>query len=271
MKFGGAYQRNNKKYDQYQYDVRTENSQFYGDLNSFLNYSIFDIQTVNGISSLPAYYNSSEYSNSGAVNHTFGNSTIFAAYAMSDYAINKKLRVSGGVRAEKAKLFTDVLLFDSLGYAPNDERRFYDENFPLANPGSLDEWSVLPSVNIIYKLKETDGAPTNIRLNYSSSVARPSIRELSDIAVFDYEYRLPVVGNSSLKMVHINNYDIRYEKYYPSGNDFSASMFFKTFKNHIELVNSNFITWQNVDYSTVVGAEFEGKRKITKNLKHVRT
>jgi hypothetical protein len=266
LKFGGAYQRNDKKYDQYQYDVRTENSQFYGDLNSFLNYSIFDIQTVNGVSSLPAYYNSSEYSNSGAVNHTFGNSTIFAAYAMSDYAINKKLRVSGGIRAEKAKLFTDVVLFDSLGYAPDDERRFYDENFPLANPGNLEEWSILPSVNVIYKLKETEGAPTNIRLNYSSSVARPSIRELSDIAVFDYEYRLPVVGNSSLKMVQVNNYDIRYEKYYPTGNDFSASMFFKTFKNHIELVNSNFITWQNVDYSTVVGAEFEGRRKFTKKF-----
>ena len=67
LKFGGAYQRNNKKYDQYQYDVRTENSQFYGDLNSFLNYSIFDIQTVNGVSSLPAYYNSSEYSNAGEI------------------------------------------------------------------------------------------------------------------------------------------------------------------------------------------------------------
>ncbi|MFM7016095.1 MAG: carboxypeptidase-like regulatory domain-containing protein [Bacteroidota bacterium] len=266
LKFGSAFQRNDKKYDQYQYDVRTENSQFYGDLNSFLNYSNFDIQTQNGVSSFPAYYNSSEYSNAGAVNHTFGNSTIFAAYAMSDFAINKKLRLSGGVRAEKAKLFTDVTLFDSLGYAPNDERRYYDENFPLANPGKLDEWSILPSVNAIYKLKEMEGAPTNIRLNYSSSVARPSIRELSDIAVFDYEYRLPVVGNSSLKMVHINNYDVRYEKYYPSGNDFSASMFFKTFKNHIELVNSNFITWQNVDYSTVVGAEFEGRRKLTKKF-----
>ena len=266
LKFGGAYQRNDKKYDQYQYDVRTENSQFYGDLNSFLNYSVFDIQTVNGVSSFPAYYNSSEYSKSGAVNHTFGNSTIFAAYAMSDYAVNKKLRLSGGIRAEKAKLFTDVSLFDSLGYAPNDERRFYNENFPLANPGKLDEWSILPSVNVIYKLKETEGAPTNIRLSYSSSIARPSIRELSDIAVFDYEYRLPVVGNSSLKMVHINNYDVRFEKYYTSGNDFSASMFFKTFRNHIELVNSNFITWQNVDYSTVVGAEFEGKRKIIKKL-----
>jgi hypothetical protein len=43
-------------------------------------------------------------------------------------------------------------------------------------------------------------------------------------------------------------------------------LFFKTFRNHIELVNSNFITWQNVDYSTVVGAEFEGKRKFTKKF-----
>ena len=266
LKFGGAYQRNNKEYDQYQYDVRTERSTFVGDLNSFLDNSYFDIQTVDGVSSLSTFYNSSEYSNFGPVNHTFGNTSIFAGYVMSDYAINKKLRVSGGVRLEKADFYTDVVLFDSLNYAPDDDRRVYDNSLPIANPGVLDELSVLPSINVIYKLKEKDGAPTNIRLNYSSSVARPSIRELSDIAVFDYEYRLAVVGNSDLKMVNINNYDIRYEKYYPSGNDFSASMFFKTFKNHIELVNSNFITWQNVDYSTVVGAEFEGKRKLTKKL-----
>jgi hypothetical protein len=266
LKFGGAYQRNDKKYDQYQYDVRTERSTFFGDLNSFLDNSYFDIQTVGGISSFSTFYNSSEFSNFGAVNHTFGNATIFAGYAMSDYAVNKKLRISGGVRIEKADFYTDVVKFDSLNYAPDDDRRIYDNSLPLANPGVLDELSILPSVNVIYKLKETDGAPTNIRLNFSSSVARPSIRELSDIAVFDYEFRLPVVGNSSLKMVNVNNYDIRYEKYYPSGNDFSASMFFKTFKNHIELVNSNFITWQNVDYSTVVGAEFEGKRKITKKF-----
>ena len=266
LKFGGAYQRNNKEYDQYQYDVRTERSTFSGDLNSFLDNSYFDIQTIGGVSSFSTYYNSSEYSNFGPVNHTFGNTSIFAGYVMSDYAINKKLRVSGGVRLEKADFYTDVVLFDSLNYAPDDDRRVYDNSLPIANPGELNELSVLPSINVVYKLKEKEGAPTNIRLNYSSSVARPSIRELSDIAVFDYEYRLAVIGNSDLKMVNINNYDIRYEKYYPSGNDFSASMFFKTFKNHIELVNSNFITWQNVDYSTVVGAEFEGKRKLTKKL-----
>ena len=266
LKFGGAYQRNNKEYDQYQYDVRTERSTFVGDLNSFLDNSYFDIQTVGGVPSFSTFYNSSEFSNFGPVNHTFGNTSIFAGYVMSDYAVNKKLRVSGGVRVEKADFYTDVFLFDSLNYAPDDDRRVYDNSLPIANPGELNELSVLPSINVIYKLKEKDGAPTNIRLNYSSSVARPSIRELSDIAVFDYEYRLAVVGNSDLKMVNINNYDIRYEKYYPSGNDFSASMFFKTFKNHIELVNSNFITWQNVDYSTVVGAEFEGKRKLTKKL-----
>jgi hypothetical protein len=266
LKFGGSYQRNDKEYDQYQYDVRTERSTFVGDLNSFLDNSYFDIQTVGGVSSFSTFYNSSEFTDFGPVNHTFGNTSILAGYVMSDYAINKKLRVSGGVRIEKADFYTDVVLFDSLNYAPDDVRRIYDNSLPVANPGELNELSVLPSLNVIYKLKEKDGAPTNIRLNYSSSVARPSIRELSDIAVFDYEFRQAVVGNSDLKMVNINNYDIRYEKYYPSGNDFSASMFFKTFKNHIELVNSNFITWQNVDFSTVVGAEFEGKRKLTKKF-----
>jgi hypothetical protein len=137
LKFGGAYQRNNKEYDQYQYDVRTERSTFTGDLNSFLDNSYFDIQTVGGVSSFSTYYNSSEYSNFGPVNHTFGNTSIFAGYVMSDYAINKKLRVSGGVRLEKADFYTDVVLFDSLNYAPDDDRRVYDNSLPIANPGEL--------------------------------------------------------------------------------------------------------------------------------------
>ena len=78
----------------------------------------------------------------------------------------------------------------------------------------LNQTTILPSINLVYKLKDDDLLPVNARLNFSKSVARPSIRELSDVAVFDYELRSFVFGNSSLKAVDIFNYDFRLESYF---------------------------------------------------------
>jgi outer membrane receptor protein involved in Fe transport len=84
-------------------------------------------------------------------------------------------------------MFTDVFLFDSLGYKKDDIRRNYKAGTPNATPGSLNEISYLPSANIIYKIKNSEDAPKNLRFNFSQTVARPSSRELSNISVYDYE------------------------------------------------------------------------------------
>jgi hypothetical protein len=271
VEFGGSYQRNEKLTEQYDYSV------FFGqysgltlvneDLNAMFSPDNFNIQSYTDVygvehQTLHAYYS---LINSPA-NHTFGNSTIISQFALADYAINKRLRISGGVRMEEAEILTDVVKFDSAGYEPNDPRRDYRDGYPAANPGTLKEIDILPSANLVYKLKYDDAAPVNLRLNYSRTIARPSIRELSDVAVFDYEFRAFVFGNSDLKPVHINNYDFRIEKYFKSNENVSFSVFYKDFKNHIELVNSLGVTWQNVDKSYVAGIECEGKKLLWKNF-----
>ncbi len=270
LKIGGTYQYDDQKFDQYDYFVLTgpqigtfEN----GDVDAFLNLNQFGVSSgigADGIaySTLNAYY--LELGN--PANHTFGNSSILGGFMMADYSITPLLRASGGVRIEHAFIYTDVDRFDSLNLKKNDPRRVYSDAYPLANPGELNETSFLPSINLIYKLKSNDDAPINARVNFSKTIARPSIRELSDVAVYDYELRSFVYGNSSLKPVTIFNYDFRIESYFKSGNSVSLSLFYKNFKNHIELVNSNGYTWQNVDKSTVVGIELEGRTVITKNL-----
>src|SRR5205823_4793627 len=120
--------------------------------------------------------------------------------------------------------------------------------------------------NIIYKIKADETLPVNLRLNYSRSVARPSLRELSDVAVYDVEFREFVFGNSNLKMVNVNNYDARLEAWFKTGDNASVSFFYKDFKNHIELVNSVGYTWQNVDKSNVKGIELEGKKRVNRHF-----
>ncbi len=265
IKIGGGYQHNNRKNDQYNYLLKftiPENYQITnGDISPFFKLEDFALNNNKIIS----YYERDE--NPG--NRSIGYSQIISAFAMTDYNINTVLRISGGLRVEDAILFTDVYLYDSLGYKANDGRRYYPYGIiELApNPGDLHKLNLLPSVNIIYKLRSDEEKPINLRMNFSKTVARPSIRELSEIFVYDYELRASVFGNSDLKMVDINNYDIRLENYFKSGDNISVSLFYKDFKNHIELVNSNIgYSWQNVDKSRAMGIELEGKKKITKNL-----
>ncbi len=268
IKLGGSYLQNKQNYKQTEYKVITSNTTLVnGDIDSFLdlsNYDIYDYTDINGYkrSNIDLYYED----RSGPANRTFGNSAIAAGYVLLDYSILPKLRISGGLRIEQANLFTDVFKFDSLGLKPNDKRRFYESGKPLANPGKLNEVNYLPSANLIYKIREDEEIQIYGRFNFSQTVARPSLRELSDIVVFDYELRAPVYGNSDLKTVHIKNYDLRFESYFKNDAAISVSVFYKDFKNHIELVNSDAYTWQNVAKSTVKGIELEGKKAIGRHF-----
>ncbi|MFZ9942528.1 MAG: TonB-dependent receptor domain-containing protein [Bacteroidia bacterium] len=270
LKLGGSYTRNDRSYRQYNYEVKYDNTTnnftlTNNDLAAFMDISTFGISQNNqGLLILDRYYQRNE----NPADRTFGYYNVYAGFVMADYAVSSKLRVTGGLRIEQADVFTDVFLYDSLGYASNDPRRQYPGEIFLANPGKLNELSLLPSVGVIYKLNAFDDPEVfNLRLNYGHSVARPSIRELSDVVVFDYELQDFVFGNSSLKMVQIDNYDLRLEKYLESGNNWSVSVFYKNFKNHIELLNTNQgYTWQNVDKSYSAGVELEAKRKIFSKL-----
>lgn len=266
FKLGGAFQYLDRSNDQYNYILEfTKPEKFIikdGNIAEFFDLRNFSFNEEGIIKS---YYQRDE--NPG--NRSIGYSLIGGGFSMFDYQFNPQIRLSGGLRVEYADFFTDVRAYDSLGYAANDGRRFFaDGIIALApNPGKLRETSYLPSVNFIWTVRPDEVAPMNIRLNFSQSVARPSLRELSEIIVFDYELRVPVFGNSNLKMVEINNYDIRLENYFKSGDNVSLSFFYKDFKNHIELTNSSFgFSWQNVDKSRALGIEIEGKKKIIKGL-----
>ncbi len=270
VKFGGAYLVNTKKSDQYDYEVLSgpyAGPLVNNDLEQYFSLTNFDFHSGatnfgNQYSTIDLYYND----RTSPANHTFGYSKIAAGYVMLDYSVIPSLRFSGGIRVEQAHIFTDVYKFDNLGYAKNDPRREYKSGAPLINPGKFNEINYLPSVNIIYKIKSDTSANVNIRLNYSQTVARPSIRELSDLENFDYEYKATVFGNSDLKSVHVKNYDLRFETYFKNGDNVSASLFYKDFKNHIELVNAGAYTWENVDKSYAVGVEIEGRKVITKHF-----
>jgi len=262
LKFGAAYQLNNKKSDQYDYEVMSSAIKLTSDnLDPFFDPKNFDFATdVNGNKTINMYYILTD----DPSNHTFGRSSITAGYAMVDYSVVSSLRFSGGLRVEQANIYTDVVKYDIMHLKADDLRR--QQGDKMINPGKLNEISYLPSATLIYNIRKDEKAPINLRVNYSQTVARPSIRELSSVSIFDYEYRANVVGNADLKIAKIKNYDLRFESYFKSGDNISVSAFYKDFKDHIELVNYNTVTWENVDKAHVMGIELEARKSIVKQL-----
>ncbi|MBK8228957.1 MAG: TonB-dependent receptor [Flavobacteriales bacterium] len=200
-----------------------------------------------------------------------GLNRIIGAFAMVDYALTKRLRAVGGLRGEQTNMITDIRRYYEQGLDPSDPARgtvgdvsAYGEltlTRSLRGARCARPMGFPPSINLIYKLKDDDQAPMNLRLNYFKSLARPSFREFSVVQLFDYILGAPVYGNPKLQMTTADNYDLRIERFFRSRNNVSVSAFHKEFKNHIELVftASGGYTWRNAIRSSVTGVEVEGR------------
>lgn len=263
LKFGGAYQQNDRRQALYDYVIAPGNSGISPNLSNDvgINDMLGSDHFIMTNQKVDFFYQQ----NIPDYNVTVGKSTIKSAFALVDYSIFSFLRFSGGLRVEHAFIFTDAVNYHNLGYKPNDPRRANVAGYANVNPANINETNFLPSANLIFKLKENKYNQMNFRFNFSQTLARPSIRELNDAAVYDNEFRTLIYGNSDLKSVHVKNYDTRFESYFKNGDNISMSVFYKDFLNHIEMsFGAGGLTWNNVGHSTVRGIELEGKKSITK-------
>ena len=276
IKVGSAYQNFYRERDQYFYQLYSGNGDYVGITPIMAAHPKADPYGLDRFEIDPEYHIVQQYYGlyDPPSSHIFGKSDLISGFIMLDYTFFPMLRASGGLRVEQTDMYTDCNQFDDFHLAANDERRrFTGEGVTgkiFVQPGKLNETSYLPSANIILKLKQDERFPVNVRLNYSQTVARPSLQELSDIVFYDYELRNYVRGNSGLKMVRINNFDFRFESYFKSNDNISVSLFYKDFKNHIELVNAGpsvgFCFTNNESNTTLQGIEFEGKKQLTTTL-----
>jgi hypothetical protein len=175
------------------------------------------------------------------------NTILNAGYLQFDNAFGNKFRAVWGVRYED---------FDQLVGSPHTS----DPRFVHSVVG---DW--LPGVNLTYKLNPR----TNIRLSGSQTVVRPEFRELSPFAFYDFELGATVVGNKKLQRTKITNLDLRYELYPRPGELITFGVFYKYFKDPIELYfntsgagSSNTFNFANVDHAQGYGVEFEARKKL---------
>jgi len=266
LKFGGAYRWNERLNDQKYYVVLDAPGP-----TQWEEPGRFEMRPDGRFTSRYAPYGSFKDNDIGILN-------VAAAYAMTDYAITQRLRVAGGLRMEHTDLVTDIYQYWEQGIAADDPVRGTVGDLSIngagapepkpAKPGVINRWDALPSVNLIYKLLDREGAPLNLRLGYFRSLGRPSFREFSVVQYYDYLFQAPVFGNPELEMTIIDNADLRLEWFFKNGNNISVSGFYKYFTDHIELLQTaaGGFTWRNADRSEVIGAEVEGRVQIIGGL-----
>jgi TonB-dependent receptor len=156
-----------------------------------------------------------------------------AAYAMVDLKVTKDLRVTGGVRFESTNIqsavdTSGVFLDPSLTTPGPDGTRV---PLTLTSPNSVYKVGYKPfySLNATYNYKEN----MNFRVGYNTTLARPELREITNVFEFDAFQMGLVVGNPNLINQSTQNIDFRWEWFPNNGEVVAVSLFGKRIKNQL--------------------------------------
>lgn len=167
-----------------------------------------------------------------------GDLDVVAGYWMVDMPFSPWLRLIGGLRPEN----TDLSLVSSDGGGSQIQR--------------LD---LLPAFSAVITLVTN----MNVRLSYSSTIARPTFREIDPVENYDPIGDEIVRGNPNLVLSDITNWDVRWEWFWRPGSVISVSLFSKDIENAIEKVLVTFgggiVTFENRPTADLHGLEFEAR------------
>ena len=247
LKFGASYLYKNRSFSdkRIDYAFQMPANSYNGSVNDF----IADENIGNNIEADPAsgylfglYVRGNP--DDDLKNSYIANQSVSAGYAMLDTRFGGKLRITGGLRLEHTIINSHSL----------DTR---------LEPGYLNNIDLLPALNFTYSLNSR----TNLRLNLSRSLARPTFRELAPYANEDFAGGETYVGNANLQRTLINNIDIKWEYFIRPNEIISLAAFYKGFTNPIELVDNPKaqnpeLKWENADKATVYGLEADFRKKL---------
>lgn len=171
----------------------------------------------------------------------FASNLNIAGYSLLKFVISQRFTVYGGIRVEQN----------------NQHLESYDRyNQPIEV--KKDVLGIFPSVNMSFNLNEKNV----IRAAYGVTTNRPEFREIAPFYFYNFQQEADFVGNVNLNDSKIQNFDLRYEFYPNAGETFSLGVFYKQFKNPIEVKyvsagNRNNYSYGNANSATSLGAEME--------------
>lgn len=248
--FGALNTFKTRDFEVYDYFFELENASVYsGDPNwYFQDENIWTTESDSGTYA----YGQQELANTFSATQN-----VSGLYAMHVFPITKNLKATYGARVEKVTNWYT-------GQNNNGTLRYMNEIV-------LDEWNVLPSLNVVYKIKgKADSLKaertTNLRGAYFMTLARPSFKEKSIAQIYDPIQGRTFNGNIDLLQTTVHNIDTRWEYFFGNTELVSVSAFYKKFINPIEMVafNSapNEIQPLNAGKADVFGIELELRKSL---------
>jgi TonB-dependent receptor len=159
-----------------------------------------------------------------------------AFYGMLDAHIGERLRLAGGVRFESTNIqahvdttnvFNPQVASGTVGSGTSNQG-----GTTQPNTGYKVDFKPYYSANVTYTLNRN----MNFRLGYSTTLARPELRELTNIFEFDPFQFAVVGGNPNLMNQFTRSEDFRWEWFPNSGEVFAASAFAKQIDNQLNKV-----------------------------------
>lgn len=169
-----------------------------------------------------------------------------AAYAASKIPVTEKISLYAGLRIEKNKQTLSS----------------YRQGTSIPVNVIRDTVNLFPSANIAFSLSEKN----MLRMAYGLSVNRPEFREMAPFYFSDFELNAGIYGNPAIKQAYIHNFDIRFE-HYPSPNEtFNIGVFYKNFRNPIEMVimgtSPTLYSFENVGSAYSYGIETDIRKSL---------
>jgi hypothetical protein len=182
--------------------------------------------------------------------------------ALSD-SYNASNKLLSGYIAAKLPFTSKISLYTGLRIEKNIQSlNSYRQGTTIPVNVSRDTVNLFPSANLAVSLNTKN----MIRAAFGLSVNRPEFRELAPFYFVDFDLNAGIYGNPSIKQAYIQNFDLRFE-HYPSPNEtFNIGLFYKRFKNPIEMVimgnNPTQYTFENVPSAYSYGIETDVRKSL---------
>ena len=178
-----------------------------------------------------------------------GSQRINASYAMLELPLTEDLKLVGGVRWENTRIGIrpdwEDQAFWVPRFQPDGQINLQTAEFP-ARPGDPDfdpdlfaqvnpqisQSDVLPSIAFIYDIYDD----LTLRGSYSETLARQTFKELAPVFFQEYIGGPIFLGEPTLQISNVENWDLRLDYTPTPGSLFSVSYFKKFVTNPIEYV-----------------------------------
>ncbi len=204
------------------------------------------------------------------------NDEVFSAYGLVDVQITPVLRVSAGLRYQdtelrtqsfaRGQIFCDELISLSGGTATLPEQCntgsvAFDDGDVI--DATLSGEFLLPAATVTWEFRPN----FQVRAGYSQTFNRPTLREISTSPFIDPDRDTEVEGNPFLTIAEVDNYDIRFEYYFGTGEFATVGVFYKEIDNPIEEsfvaeANETDRTFINGESAELIGVEWEVQKSL---------